>query len=152
MNKQLARSCCLLILALTCGCSTRPSADLTGVITLRGNPPGVGDLIVSLVSAEGDSFPAEVGEDGKYSASGISPGLVRIGFVVPRRRVSPRSDKEKNGPENVKQMLLEKKTAMKKRRPASEAFKPPEKYRDPLQSGVTTILNPGPNTFNYDIK
>ncbi len=70
------RYACLLLIAMTIGCSGNPptltSQAVTGKLTLRGEP--IGDVLLTLQPLEnGHTAPLPVAKDGSFSAE-IVPG------------------------------------------------------------------------------
>ncbi|WP_193376994.1 hypothetical protein [Frigoriglobus tundricola] len=147
------------MLVLLCGCGGQPTADVSGRIAIRGKPPELDRLVVSFVMTDGRSFSGPVARDGRYTVAGVPTGEVKVGFIVPQPRepAHPKgseSPEEQNKPLDPKQKMQELRAAAKSKgaKSAAQASPVPEKYRDPLKSGVTTTLTPGSNTFDFDIK
>ncbi|MDB5310472.1 MAG: hypothetical protein JWO38_4674 [Gemmataceae bacterium] len=146
------------------GCGNEPPTGVSGTVTMKGAPPKVPGLMISFVSTAGTVVTAPVAEDGTYTASGLASGEMRVGFAVvgaakDKRTVDQQNDDPKARTERLKaeyDKKLDPKKAdpKKKAKPSEPPVKSPipERYLDPLKSGVTTTLKPGDNTLNADIK
>jgi hypothetical protein len=62
------------------GC--RPAAgEVSGTIKINGQVTAVKGMEISLLACDGRLFGAPIGADGKYSATGVPAGEVRVAFV-----------------------------------------------------------------------
>lgn len=150
----------LFLSTLLCGCSGPDTAEVSGKVTLKSQPPKIDGLTMSFMAADGRPVTVLVAEDGSYTATSVPVGEVKIGFRV-ARLLPPRDDKPKEGesPEAFEKRMKDPKEHFKRIQAEQRAAKAskaatliPNRYIDPLKSGVTTTLNPGPNTFDFDIK
>lgn len=137
-----------LIAVATAGCSGDRPASVSGTVSINGQPPRLPGLTISFVTPGGRTVAVPVDGDGKYTAPDLVSGEVRVGFydlgALPTDGGGPdaydRIDRKAPAPRD--------KGADKGKAAATV----PARLSDPLKSGVRTALNPGPNTFDFDIK
>jgi len=146
----------LLVLAFgLAGCGGEPPTAVSGTVTFKGAPPKISGLMISFMSTAGTVVTVTVAEDGTYTASGLTGGEMRVGFSVVGKAPPNRTDRQ---PENLsktdpKAQIEREKTRFKAEFGKALVKSPiPERYLDPLKSGITTSLKPGDNTLNVDIK
>lgn len=160
---MIARYICpfalLLLAAVLTGCGGPQTAEVSGKITRNGKPLQIERMTISFMGADGKPITVLIEPDGSYSVSGVSVGEVQVGFGVAHKS-EPRTDVPKDGesaeafqkrmkdPEEQLRQLRREQRAEK----ANAAINLLSKYFDPRTSGVATTLNPGPNTFDFDIK
>ena len=75
----------LMVIALAAaGCGGEKTGDVTGTVTVDGQPPPVGSSI-SFVPADGKSSSAGGAiEDGKYTATKVPVGATKVRIIVPK--------------------------------------------------------------------
>jgi hypothetical protein len=155
----MTRCLAALIAALAAGCGGPDAAEVGGTVTVKGKAPAVPGLTVTFMGADGRPVTAAVNPDGTYRATGVPAGEVRVGFAVAGDadpdKAAAGSDKPAPGesPEDAQRRVSDPRVAAAAARRAAVSAAVPAKYLDPLRSGVTVTLNPGPdNTFDYDIR
>jgi len=127
------------------GCNKGPATgEVSGTITRAGKAPKMDRLQISFQGGPDNQIvTASIAPDGKYNATGVPVGEVKIGFVwVPAEAVKPAKTRlpipsGKSAPE------IE---------PSKVIYPIPVHLRDPGTSKLTLIVEAGkPNSFNYDM-
>jgi hypothetical protein len=125
------------LLAVLPGCGGS-KASVSGKVTYRGKPLTSGTIYVAL--PDGIQVPTGIGTDGSYRFDGVATGSVKFGVTSPNPAhvMAPRS---KRAPRGAAPPPLPQNTGW---------FEIPDKYADPLKSGLSFDLKGGAN--EYDIK
>ena len=117
------------------GCGGK-TGELTGRVTFQNKKLQQGTVLVA--ASGGSMHSGVIQSDGTYTIPGIPVGPAKIAVNCPDPRevkVIPRKKEEKRAAVDVSKW-----TAI------------PEKYADPKESGLSTEIRPGSNTFNIDLK
>lgn len=143
-----------LLATFVAGCGGPETADVSGRITLKGVPPNMEGLTISFMGADGKPSTVLIAADGSYKATGVAVGEMKVGFSDTNDSPFMKGPKvgEKKGNGGQKDNAKRKVGPTLADSQTSKASVIPRKYSDPLKSGVSTTLNPGPNTFDFDIK
>lgn len=149
---------CLLVGLSGCGGGAGATADVSGTIKLRGQPPKFVGLQVVFVHPDGTQVAAPVNEDGTYTAAGVPSGEVKVCFAY----ISPEAAQQgaefkASGGGRLKKPEGEKKSdqpVAKVPGTKGPAVSPiPEPLSDTSTSRLTFKVESGKsNTFDYDIK
>jgi hypothetical protein len=86
----LARGLALAALALSLGgCGGLPQYDVTGKVTYNGKALDKPKGMIVFVGPNGAQVPAQIGEDGTYTATKVSAGLNRVVAYYPNPDFKP---------------------------------------------------------------
>jgi hypothetical protein len=141
----LLLACCCLA---GCGGSRKgqlPTAQVTGQVTRRGTPLARGQIKFIPMESSGQGARVAYGtldEQGRYRLSTYSDG---DGAILGDYRVAVESRDEL--PDDVVKQMIER-----GERPPRPKSLIPERYADPVHSGLTAHVGPGSNTLNLDLK
>jgi hypothetical protein len=136
-----------LVIAVT-GCGGSGTAEVSGTVQYQGKPVRSGTVMI--FDAAGSPHLADIGPDGTYAVSGVPVGAVQLSVQSPD---PARAD--------LPPLLAQK---GKKARPNPIDSPPrspvnrdgwfplPAVYSTPASSGLSTILQPGSNSFDLDLK
>ncbi|QJW99449.1 hypothetical protein [Frigoriglobus tundricola] len=149
----------LLVLVFgVAGCSSEPPVGVSGTVTVKGAAPKLPGLMISFVSATGAVTTVPVAENGTYMASGLASGETRVGFAFGAAKDKKTGDPS---PEDAKEQAERRRAEYDKKMEPRKKAKPneppakvplPQRYLDPLKSGITTTLKPGDNVLDVDLK
>ena len=115
-------------------CSKGPEyGKVSGRVTFQGQPLTEGNILFQQ-AAQGVYMTASIESDGRYrvvaaKAEGLLPGTYRVAVRPPRTRFQTGQGSH----------------------PPAENASIPQPYRIVETSGLTAQVNPGENTFNYDL-
>jgi hypothetical protein len=126
-----------LILAALPGCSSG-TASVSGKVTYQGKPLTTGT--VYLAGPDGIQVPGMISSDGTYRISAVLAGTAKIGVTS----FKPASA-----------AAWSAKTPVRGRQPAAPVsgwFAIPDKYADPLTSGLHVDLKGGANEHNIELQ
>lgn len=137
----------LCVLTTTIGCGTASTADVSGTVTYQGKPVRSGSVIV--FDATGTPHSGDIKSDGAYIVQGVPVGQVQFSIQSPEppRPLPPEVSRGKT--EKLKIPKPAPPSSLPDRR---NWFAIPAHYSTPASSGLDTKLNPGPNTFDFDLK
>lgn len=127
-------------LAAGCGGSSGPElARVTGTVSYQGKPISQGTISFQPTDPSGTPATGIIGADGSYALQTTEPGDgARLGsYAVAIRSV-----------EGEPEIPLD--YIPKKKPPAPKALVP-EKYSNPMSSGLTAKVESGRNTINFDL-
>jgi hypothetical protein len=121
---------------LGCGGSREKPCPVFGKATFQGKPISAGVIRFSNPQAAID-MTADIGVDGAYEVrmahgAGLPEGTYRVAVMPPRRPWPLGPIKERPKPPDCRNI--------------------PEKYRQPLTSGLTLTVKPGDNRFDVDMQ
>lgn len=128
-------------LAVGCGGSSGPElAKVTGTVTYQGKPIPLGTISFQPTDPAGTPATGIIGDDGSYALQTTEPGDgARLGsYTVAIRAV-----------EGEPEVPLD--YIPKKKPPAPKALVP-EKYSNPMSSGLTAKVESGRNTINFELQ
>src|SRR5262249_21362619 len=136
---------------LICSCGGPSKATITGVVTVRGQPPNIEGLTVHFLGMDGRPVPTLVAPKGTYTVTGVAVGEVRVGFTV----TDPEGDRvwaaHGQGPGGSSDQPGKARPPEERAlRAARSAIR--ERYRDPLRSGLRTTTARGVNKYNVDLE
>ena len=127
----------LLCLLPLCGCSKPTVGTVTGKVTYKNQPVPSGTVTFF---GQGDRVEsAEIQEDGTYTITKAPVGTVKIGVITLQPWAPPTKSQM---PDQVPETSAVKKPFVKV----------PDDYRNPETSGLTYIVQPGPQTYNLELK
>ena len=141
----------LSLLLIGCGKSIA-TADVSGQITYNGKPLAAEGMTISFVSAEGRVVSAKLGSDGTYRATGVEVGENFVGFTPGQASQTTNTKGSWRMDQDPRQKIKDRQTEEKESHKVSKQSQITQKYRDPLNSGVKTVIVAGENKFDYDIK
>ncbi len=115
-------------------------ATLEGTVTYDGQPVGVAMIIVRQDGPTGPNNPVVgfLGDEGRYKLENVPLGEVQVGVNTAAAK----------GPAMGKMMSQ---TQGKGKRPM-KIIDIPGKYGDPVRSGLSTVIQKGPNVFDIVIQ
>jgi hypothetical protein len=132
------------------GCA-KQTGTVSGSVTYKGQPLKGG--VVAFIPAAGASVPADIAEDGTYTAEDVPVGEVTV--TVDTSSLKPPAGFRGGGPPQYEPPA---------NAPAGTKYKPPDlggnakryveipdKYLDPQESGLKTTVKHGKNTFNIPL-
>ena len=146
--------------ALLTGCNGEPTGEVSGTVTVKGKAPQVPGLAITFMSTTGKVVSTGVAPDGTYTVTGVPSGPVKVGFAISGAgdeaaakagKPSRDDDPSKADP---KALHAREKAHIGSLRGGTSPHAPfPERFLDPLKSGLSTTVNAGEkSTFNVDIK
>jgi hypothetical protein len=141
-TQSLGRLAALFVLAASVGvlgCGKKVGT-VSGTVTYLNKPVTSGEVVFLSEDAKTGAH-AHVQPDGSYKATDVPIGTMKVGLVNPPLRVPEHDPKVADSPE-IKEAV---------KRAALYVPTPPG-YRDPNQSGLTTEVKPGDNTYNLELK
>jgi hypothetical protein len=132
------------------GCA-KQAATVSGSVTYKGQPLKGG--VVAFIPEKGATVPAQIGEDGTYTAEGVPVGEVTV--TVDTSSLKPPAGFRGGGPPRYEPPP---------NAPAGTKYKPPDlgsnaknyveipdKYMDPQESGLKFTVKGGKNTYNIPL-
>ena len=127
----------LFCLLLLCGCSKPAVGTVSGKVTYKNQPVPSGTVTFF---GQGDRVEsAEIQEDGSYTITKAPVGTVKIGVITLQPWAPPTKS---HMPDQVPETSAVKKPFVKV----------PDDYRNPETSGLTYVVQPGPQTYNLELK
>ena len=137
-----------LLLALTSlGCGG--VGDVSGKVTYDGKAVTNGTVVV--YASDGRPIHADIQKDGTYVAPAVATGEAKFTVHSPDPTVPQQDLKKRGGGGDSERKPEDAKTT----RPSvggKKWFPIPEKYGDPLQSGLSLKVVRGNNPFDIDLK
>jgi hypothetical protein len=124
------------LLVAPAGCS-RPTATVSGTLRHQGKAVQIG--VVLVVDDDGMPHSGRIQPDGTYTVTDILAGPVRFA-VISRKPLSRPKGKSEQPEEKTKQQ------------PSVNWFPLPKHVEAVGTSGLSTTLQPGPNTFDLDLQ
>lgn len=169
-----------LVVVLTgCGSPPPPTGSLSGVVTVKGKPASVPGLKITFISRTGQVASADVAADGAYTAAAVPAGEIRVGFCIvgdendgpseppggpllppgideASRRPGTPGDVPNAGQrvdvEAMRRWMAQQRAELA-RRTQKKKLPLPERFLDPLTSGLVTMVEAGkPASFSTDIR
>lgn len=135
------------------GCS-KPSlapAKISGSLTYKGQPIRGGTM--AFHTAEGAAYPAQIGDDGTYSATDIPEGELIV--TVSTAHLDPARKVAAEGRDHEKRMKMMSKAVQPGPSGGAEKNEPfikiPEKYGNPKTSPITVTTTSGRNVKDIDL-
>lgn len=123
------------LILVACGCTRR--AEVSGVVTLDGNPLSAG-VVTFTPAAGGPTGYAAIGENGTYSVqTGAAVGLPPGGYVVTVAANVPSAADSQSGPG-----------------PLADGIRPlvtPQRYADPGQTPLRVVLKSGSQALPLEL-
>jgi hypothetical protein len=137
----------LLVFALGCGGSDKPTGRLSGRVTLDGKPIEIGS--VQVVSEDGKAHGAgAIGKDGAYEVPRAPVGKIKLAVLVPQVPAGPPAPKGLKAPSGdgpgdgpSAEVIAATKAAQKL----------PRRYAEHASSGLATTIQTGDNTFDLEL-
>lgn len=133
------------------GCSNKNSnapAKVSGKITYQGNAIKAGTM--ALHTPDGTAYPANISEDGTYSATDIPEGEMTVtvdtSHLDPAKKPAPQS---RDGDRRSK--MMQQRTAEAPAVEKQPFTKIPEKYSNPKTSPLTVKLTSGRNVHDINL-
>jgi hypothetical protein len=144
--RGLARLTALLLLASSAGAlgCGRKAGTVSGKVIYQNESVTSGEVV--FLSQDGKAGArAPVQPDGSYKATNVPVGTVKVGLHNP---VPMYYQQVQNWPKGVPESAEMQEAAKRAAR-----YKPtPPKYQDLNQSGLTTEVKPGENTYDLELK
>ena len=135
---------CVLVVAAGCGPA---KTEVSGTVRYQGKPLTSGDVLV--VDADGMPHTSTISGEGSYTARGVPVGPVRFAVLVGNKRDNVgKPGKREAGERRGKVDLVTKRD---NRGTLAKPLLQP-RYAAVGTSGLSTTLNPGPNTFDLDLQ
>jgi hypothetical protein len=133
--------CATFLLACGAGCA-KPTAEVTGTITIAGKAPNLPNLVIAFLADDGEEVTAPINLDGTYAAMNVPVGELRVGFMGGLPKGTPKGRRPTAGADG--QIAP----------PIDLAKHPiPEPLRAATTSDLKFTAEPGKaNAFNYDIQ
>jgi hypothetical protein len=135
----------LVVLVIFSGCGPAKT-EVSGIVRYQGKPLSFGTVLV--VDTDGMPYTSPISDEGAYTARGVPVGPVRFAVLVrDERRITVKLPKRVPGWRHAKMDLSQ-------RDDNETAAKPqiPPRYAAVGTSGLSTILQPGSNTFDFDLQ
>jgi hypothetical protein len=133
-----AHTCVLLAAVLAAGCAR--TGELTGSVTHRGNPLDGGTVQVR--GSDGIVRTAAIGPDGRYAIADLPDGPAAVSVTSPQPRGrEPAPSSVRRGRESPGART----------RGLPPGAPTPDPYSDLDQSGLSTTVRSGRNTFDFDL-
>jgi hypothetical protein len=149
-RQQLMGLALLFICAMFVGCgSSKPTAPVAGVVTLKGKTPGVLGLAISFVGPDGQPLTFGVNADGTFKGDGISIGENKVGLRftgggLTEEEEEARQKKRSGGKAKEDPIQAAAKAA---------GVSIPANLQNPQTSGKSFVVEAGKeNTFTWDVK
>jgi hypothetical protein len=142
MRRSYALGAGLAVLAaLASGCGTK-TTTVSGKVTYQGKPVVWGN--VAVVASDGINYPATITLDGAFVIENVPVGPCKIGVNSPnpwgRSGGRGAAAEEKEGTVGLGTRIPQD---TRPRPPAGAWFEVPDKYMDPLASGLTGEIKAG---------
>jgi hypothetical protein len=145
-RQRIVRRCgWLALLLVIAGCGPAKT-EVSGIVRYKGEPLTSGDVLV--VDADGMTYATPISSEGGYTAHGIPVGPARFAVLTgvrPQNVEKPR--KRQPGERRGNTGLIERDTSKTPVKPQL-----PARYAAVGTSGLSTTLQPGPNTFDLDLE
>jgi hypothetical protein len=139
MRRSYALGAGLAVLAaLASGCGTK-TTTVSGKVAYQGKPVVWGN--VAVVASDGINYPATIALDGTFVIENVPPGRCKIGVNSPNPE--SRSGGRGGGAEGAVGLGTRVPEDTRPRPPAGAWFEIPDKYMDPLASGLTGEIKAG---------
>ena len=124
-----------LVVATLQGCADKLEAEVSGVVTLDGQPIGPGTVNFSPLDGESNPAVGTIAPDGSYTLKtsrtvGLAAGTYRIAVSVFENQASSAPGQRSNAPPKLRT---------------------PEKYNSVETSGLQFEVEPGHNTLNIEL-
>jgi hypothetical protein len=154
MSRRLA--CFVLLaawLALGANGCGRGKGSVSGTVTYRGKPVRVGSVV--MIGEDNKAHNGAIDDDGKYRVKDVLVGTVKVGVVSPDpASTQPRQRPPMKGPKAKTKELgdMPPSPPSAPTTDRSKWFRLPKQYEVPAESGITTIIERGENTFDIELK
>jgi hypothetical protein len=153
MNKHRLVSLAVLAIGvgvIGCGGNPHAPARVSGKVTYNGKPVTGGSM--AFVTPDGNSYPAQLGSDGTYTATDLPAGelvvIIDTESLNPAKKPPAGSDAEKR---MKYQMQKPPPGVADQPRPEQFYVKIPEKYSNPKTSPLTVTLTSGRQVHNFEL-
>lgn len=138
--------CVLLVGVVGCGASR---GDVQGAVTHRGKPVVWGTVVV--IGSDHMPYYGVIQLDGTFLVRNVPLGPAQIGVSSPDPNLEPRFDKPE---QKVRHEELRRKAGLETlpKPPKNAWFRIPNKYNDPLKSGLTADVTSPSTTLNLTLE
>jgi hypothetical protein len=158
VSRACAWLCLVVAMSILSGCG-KPTAEVSGTITLNGKAPDLDGLQINFMSeAGGAGVSADVNKDGTFKAANVPVGKVLASLTYKSTEVPHKNESRLKKIEMKKAADKGDKADPKafqesNDKPAPPAKNPiPAKFGDPRTSGmVITVESGSPNALKWDI-
>jgi hypothetical protein len=128
-----------ILIALASGCGAK-TTTVNGKVTYQRKPVVWGS--VAVVASDGINYPATIGLDGTFVLENVPTGPCKIGVNSPNPEGRP-AGRLGGGKESAAGLGSRLPQDTRPRPPAGAWFEIPDKYMDPLTSGLTGEIRAG---------
>ena len=133
IGRWLCRAAIALAVAAAAGCGGPPVGSVAGTVTVDAKPVDGG--FISFAHPSGKVVTARIEAGGTYRADDVPVGEVAVSVTPPPGAEDPQVKKGATG------------------RPPTRPAPPwPERYTDPVTSGLKFTVQAGANTYNPPLK
>src|SRR5262245_23328701 len=127
----------LLLLCVVAGCGPTKT-KIQGKVTYKGKPVVFGSI--SLIASDGTNYSAEIKPDGSFALDGVPTGMAKIGVSSPDPHLLAGP---KTGGKDVGFERGDRRAAPPPDAVIQAWFALPDKYADPINSGVSKTVSKG---------
>jgi hypothetical protein len=139
-----------MVLVTGCSKNTLAPAKVSGRISYKGAPIKAGSM--AFHTAEGNQYPANISEDGTYSATDLPEGEMIVTVDTSHLDPAKKPAQSKDYDKRMKVMA----GRMQEAAPGAEKEQPftkiPEKYSKPNTSPITVKLTSGRQVKDIDLE
>jgi hypothetical protein len=135
-----------LLLGALAGLGCGGTGEVSGTVKFQGRPLASGSVL--MMGADNRPLYGEIHEDGSYRIKGVPTGTVKVAVNSPPPTLAPQApgaEGRSKAPEPASR------TPDPAADPKGLWFAIPEKYGDPLTSGLSREIKKGPNTYDIDL-
>jgi hypothetical protein len=127
-----------------CGGGGKPTADVSGSITLQGKAPDLEGLRICFMASDGQPVVIDVNKDGSFKGRGVAVGENKLSLNYSPPGSQPAQPRLKERGPNAKHDVD---------LPVAAAKNPiPEQFRDPQKSPKTFTIEAGKdNAIQWDV-
>jgi hypothetical protein len=137
----------LLISVAGCGPS---QGNVNGTVTYQGRTVRVGTVV--MIGRDNRPVNGAIAPDGAYLVQNVPVGLVSVGVISPDPASTQPLWRPPKGPVSKDAADAPAPPPSPPRVDRSKWLKLPKQYEVPAESGITTTIHPGDNTFNIELK
>lgn len=148
-HRPRAAGALIVCLLAATGCSSPAPAEVTGVVRCDGKLVRVGSVLV--FDEAGAPHAGDIRQDGTYKVWGIPAGPIQVAVQSLEPRRAPPARPGRKNQDNPDPNLVPPPPPEAPAEPR-DWFRLPSRFSIPATSGLSTTLNPGPNTFDIDLK